>query len=133
MAYYGNPERPHVLGASGWIPDENNAIQTEHIKDGAITPAKLFGGAIDNASLPASFLHVSLLDGQDGDPDTYTLTGIAVGDAIAFVGHFTTKASIASLVDVTADFSVSDADEITDGEGTDYTDDQLMVIWIDLT
>lgn len=97
------------------------------------------GGEIEFASgglatLPTGLFHVDLLTGQDGGSDpTYTLTGAAVGDEIVFVGHFTTAASIASFDDVTADFSVTAGDELTDGGPTDYSNDQLMVIWIDRT
>lgn len=76
-------------------------------------------------------IHVNLLDGEDGDPGTYVLTGIEIGDEIVFVGHFTTKASIASLADVTSDFAINDTDQLL--SATDYSNDQLMVIWVDRT
>jgi hypothetical protein len=88
--------------------------------------------ALTNPLALLGALHVNLLDGQNGGSDpTYDLTGIEVGDELVFVGHFTTKASIASHVDVTSSFSVTDADEIS--AVTDFTNDQLMVIWVDRT
>lgn len=115
----------HVPGLGAGEADLGEVIGTANIEDDAITKAKLAGG----------FLKVELLAGQDGGSDpTYTTTkGFAVGDEIVFVGHFTTAAAIATLADVTADFTVTGANELTDGGPTDYSNDQLLVIAIDLT
>lgn len=76
-------------------------------------------------------LNVTLVAG--GSAGAHTVSGIAAGDNIVFVGHFSTAAAIATLADLTSEFTVSGADEIDNTGGTDTTNDQLMVIWEDLT
>lgn len=81
-------------------------------------------------AMRAGGLTVKLVDGQNGGSDpTYTVSGGAVGDPVVFVGHLTTKSSIASLADVTADFAFTDDDELTDSGATDYSNDQFLVIF----
>lgn len=63
---------------------------------------------------------------------THTVTGIATGDELIWVGHFTTAAAIATLADLTSEFSITGADEVTNTTA-DTTNDQLMVVWLDRT
>lgn len=79
----------------------------------------------------AAHQKVTLVAG--GAAGDHTVAGIAVGDDIAWVGHFTTAAAIASLADLTSEFSITAANTINNAAGTDTTNDQLMVIWQDLT
>jgi len=72
-------------------------------------------------------LKIGLVAG--GAAGDHTLTGIALGDEIIFVGHFTTAAAIATLADLTSEFSVTAADTISNAGGTDTTNDQLMVLY----
>lgn len=88
-------------------------------------------GGVGQVQLPAGFLKVGLVSG--GAAGDHTLTGIAVGDEIVFVGHFSTEAAIATLGDLTSEFSVTAADTINNTGGTATTNDQLMVIYIDRT
>jgi len=86
-------------------------------------------GAITGSMLATGIMGVKLADGQDGGSDpTYTITGCSTGDELVFVGHLTTKAAIATLADVTSDFSISGTNEIS--STTDYSNDQLLVIWL---
>jgi hypothetical protein len=110
-----------VKGQFTYIPDQDNAVFEGHIRDGVVTAPKLAAG----------LFNILLLDGADGDPGTYAVPGIAVGDELVFVGLFSTKASIATLEDVTADFTVTAADEIT--SATDYSNDLLQVFWVKRT
>lgn len=80
---------------------------------------------------PTGWLKVTLVAG--GSAGNHTVTGIEVGDEIVFVGHFSTAAAIATLGDLTAEFSVTAADTINNTSGTDTSSDQLQVIWIDRT
>lgn len=94
------------------------------------------GGRIEFESggqmvMPTGLLKVTLVSG--GSAGNHTLTGIEVGDEIVFVGHFSTAAAIATLADITSEFSVTAADTINNAAGTDTTSDQLQVIWIDRT
>jgi len=89
------------------------------------------GGAVGQPSLPAGFLQVDLVAG--GAAGNLTLTGVAVGDELAFVGRFSTAAAIATLTDLTAEFSVTAANTINNTGGTATTGDTLMVIWTDRT
>ena len=79
----------------------------------------------------AAHQHVTLVVG--GAAGDHTVAGIAVGDDIVWVGHFTTAAAIASLADLTSEFTITAANTINNVGGTDTTNDQLMVIWQDLT
>lgn len=75
-----------------------------------------------------SDLNFSLISG--GAAGDHTVTGIASGDEILAVLHYTTGAALA---DLTSEFSVSAANTINNTGGTDTTSDQLLVIWFDLT
>ncbi len=57
-----------------------------------------------------------------------TVTGIAAGDSILFVGVFTTKASIATFANLTAEFSVTGTNTIDNTAGTSTANNQLLVI-----
>lgn len=72
-------------------------------------------------------IEVGLVAG--GAAGDHTLTGISIGDRIVWVGHLSTAAAIATLADITAEFSVTAADTINNAAGTDTTNDQLMVIY----
>lgn len=74
-------------------------------------------------------LKVTLVDG--GAAGAFTVTGIATADRLAFVGLFETKASIATLSDLTAEFTITGANTIDNTGGTATTNDQLMVVWED--
>lgn len=102
---------------------------------GLSTPdGKITNSVVQGAGLASGVLKVNLLAGQNGGVDaTYDVTGAAVGDEVVFVGHLTTAAAIATLADVTADFSFTAAAVLTDGGPTDYSNDQLLLIWIDHT
>ncbi|KKL54127.1 hypothetical protein LCGC14_2268530 [marine sediment metagenome] len=76
-------------------------------------------------------LKMALISGSTAG--NHTLTGIAVGDRIVSVGHFSTEAAIATLADLTSEFSVDSANTIDNTGGTDTTNDQLQVFWEDLT
>ncbi len=57
------------------------------------------------------------------------ISGIATEDSLIFVGHLSTAASIATLVDDTANCSITSAGNIQ--SSTDTSSDQLMVVWND--
>lgn len=69
--------------------------------------------------------------GAAGD---HTVTGIAVGDEIAAVLHFSTAASIATLDnDIGSEFSITADDTINNDGGTATSSDRLLVVWVDRT
>jgi Ni,Fe-hydrogenase maturation factor len=72
---------------------------------------------------------VTLVDG--GSAGDHTVTGITTADTILFVGLFETKASIATLADLTDEFTITGADTINNAAGTATTNDQLFVLWHD--
>ena len=74
-------------------------------------------------------LHVDLVTGSTAAADL-TLTGIAAEDTIIFAGHFSTLASIATLVDDTANVTIGAAGDVINS-ATDTSSDQLLVIWND--
>lgn len=76
-------------------------------------------------------LRVTLVAG--GAAGNITVSGIAVGDEIISVLLFETAAAIATVSDLTAEFSITAANTINNTGGTATSNDQLMVIWNDLT
>lgn len=84
--------------------------------------------AMNLVEVSAAQTAVALLDGAAaGD---HTLAAITTADTIAFVGHISTKADVATIADLTSEFSVA-AGKVTNAAGTDTTNDQLLVIWRD--
>ena len=95
-------------------------ISTDLLQDDAVTKAKFAGGVFK----------VAIIDG--GSAGDHTVTGIAVGDTLVMVLHITTKASIATMADLTSEFTVA-AGKITNATGTNTTSDQLLIFYEDLT
>jgi hypothetical protein len=93
---------------------------TSGLQTSSITRTKLAGG----------FSKVSLIAG--GLAGDHNIAGMALGDELVFVGHISTAASVATIADLTSEFTVA-AGKITNTLGTDTSDDQLLVIWNDLT
>lgn len=83
------------------------------------------------ATLPQGFLKIALVAG--GTAGNHTVTGIATGDELVSVLHASTAASIATVADLTSEFSISAANTINNTGGTDTTNDQLWVFYIDRT
>lgn len=69
----------------------------------------------------------------DGDTASTNIpvANITTSDELVFIGHFSTKANIASLVDDTANCSITSAGNIQ--SGTDTSSDLLMAVWNDVT
>ena len=110
-----------VAPAPGKLPaDGKEIIPTELLQDDAVTKAKFAGGVFKSA----------IIDG--GAAGDHTVTGIAVGDNLVIVLHISTKASIATMADLTSEFTVA-AGKINNAAGTDTTNDQLLVFYEDLT
>ena len=95
------------------------------------TLADVAANSITKSMLAGEFLKVTLVAG--GSAGDHTVTGITTADEISFVGHFSTAAAIATLADLTSEFSITAADTINNVGGTDTSSDQLMVMWLDLS
>lgn len=119
------------------MPNQGRGVWSEYVgddlyfydKDGN-TILKL-DGTSGKLTFPSNFFRVTLVAG--GAAGNHTVTGIATTDQIIWVGHFSTAAAIATLADLTSEFSITAADTINNAAGTDTTNDQLMVIWADQT
>lgn len=72
---------------------------------------------------------VTLIDG--GAAGDHAVTGMVAADTITTVLHISTKASIATMADLTSEFTAA-AGKMTNAAGTDTTDDQLLVFWTDV-
>ncbi len=90
-------------------------------------------GDLDSSAVATvrSTFKVALLTGEDDDPATYVVAGASVTSTLVFVGHITTAASIATIADATSDFEFTDDDELTSVGPTDYSNDQLLVIYFE--
>jgi len=105
-------------------------IGATNLASNSVIAAKISAGAVTKTKLAGGFLKTALLDGAvAGD---HTLAAIAIGDELVTVIHISTKAAIATMADITAEFTVA-AGKITNALGTDTTDDQLLVMYLDLT
>jgi hypothetical protein len=98
-----------------------------------INPGKVAGvtGDLTKNEIPTGIAKVTLAAGTSSGADV-TVAGMVVGDELVFVGSFTTAASIASLADRTAEYVVA-AGKLTKAAGTVETNNQLLIIWNDLT
>lgn len=72
---------------------------------------------------------VTVVDGTAAAANV-TLAAIAAADTLVSVLAFTTKASIATLADRTSEYAPG-AGVLTKAAGTDETNNQLVVFWID--
>lgn len=123
-AYADGALVPAVIGpriVDAWLEDgevvvEGDALQSNG--NGNLRKAVLNNG-----------LKVTLVAG--GSAGNHTVTGIATTDRIVSVLHASTAASIATLADISGEFSITGANTINNALGTDTTSDQLWVIWED--
>lgn len=107
--------------APGKLPADGKAIiPTDLLQDDAITKAKFAGGV----------MKVALIAG--GAAGDHTVTGAAVGDILVSVLHISTAAAIATMAVLTSEFTIG-ADKINNADGTDTTNDQLLIFYEDLT
>ncbi len=102
------------------VKSEIVALGSSALQPDSVTKTKLAGG----------FSQISLLAG--GAAGDHVIAAIAVGDELVKVLHISTAASVATIADLTSEFTVA-AGKITNAEGTDTSDDQLLVFWNDLT
>lgn len=115
---------------------QSGATTSLNLSAGDIATADLAAGAVTGAKLASGVFDLYAIDGQDETSDaTYDVTGVAVGDEVAFVLRLNTKADIATVTLLTASqFTVTGADVITRGAGTENnTNDQLLFFVIDKT
>jgi len=104
-----------------------NTVKAEIVAVGssALQPASVL-----KTKLAGGFQKIDLLAGAAaGD---HVIAAIAVGDELVKVLHISTAASVATIADLTSEFTVA-AGKITNALGTDTSDDQLLVFWNDLT
>lgn len=106
-------------------------IKSRNIADGTIAGVDLASGAISGKKLATGTLKVTLVTG--GAAGNLTLTGIATTDELVSVMVFTTAAAIATVADLTAEFTITAANTINNTGGTSTASNQLMVFWIQHT
>ena len=92
-----------------------------NVRKNSITKDKLAGG----------FLKTTLADGTAAETDV-TVTGMAVGDELVAVLSLSTKADIETLENRTSEYTVG-AGKLVKAAGTDETNNQLIIIYLDLT
>jgi hypothetical protein len=116
----------------GWRNDRvNNRLAVTFAgTDVAYFDANGLASGVAKTSLPTGFSKVTLVNG--GAAGNHTVTGITAADEIVFVAHISTAASVATIADLTSEFTAG-AGVINNAAGTDTTNDQLMVFWVDHT
>ena len=112
-----------LFGANGVLAAEFEAgeVGTPELAAGGVTKVKLAGG----------FLKVALAAGGASGADV-TVAAIAVGDELVAVLSFTTAAAIATVADRTAEYAIQ-AGGLDKAAGTNETNNQLVIIYLDLT
>lgn len=103
---------------------------TSYLQDLSVTNGKL-AGSIGRAKLSGGFSKVTLANGTTSGANV-TIAGMVVGDELVSVLSFTTAAAIATVVDRTSEYVV-EAGVLTKAAGTDESNNQLLVVWNDLT
>jgi hypothetical protein len=123
---------PRGPRSRGWRWDEDNDRLNVNIAgtDTAYFDANGLSSGVAKTALPSGFSKVTLVNG--GAAGNHTVTGIVAGDEIVFVAHISTAASVATIADLTSEFTAG-AGVINNAAGTDTTSDQLMVFWVDRT
>jgi len=105
-----------------------NTVKTEIV---ALGSSGLQPGSILKTKLAGGFQKTALADGTASATDV-TVSGMAIGDELVFVGAFTTKASIVSMVDRSSEYTVGDG-KLVKAAGTDETSNLLFIQYLDLT
>ena len=105
-----------------------NVVKTEIV---AIGSSALQADSVLKTKLAGGFCKKTLVDGTAAATDV-TVTGMAVGDELVSVLALTTKAAITSMADRTSEYAVG-AGKLVKAAGTDETDNQLIIEWLDLT
>jgi hypothetical protein len=103
------------------VKGEVVALGSSALQPASVLKTKLAGG----------FSKRTLADGTASATDV-TVSGMAVGDELVSVVSYTTKAAITSMVDRTSEYTVG-AGKLVKAAGTNETDNQLDIIWNDLT
>ncbi len=116
-------------GVFGTAYIQNLAVTNDKLA-GSITNAKL-AGSISKDKLAGGFSKVTLAAGTASGANV-TIADMVVGDELVSVLSFTTAAAIATVADRTAEYVVG-AGVLTKAAGTEETNNQLVVIWNDLT
>lgn len=109
----------------------NLAVTTEKIANGAVDSAKIAAGAVDKDHLAGGFSKLTVADGTDAAANV-TVSGMATGDELVSVLALTTKAAITTLADRTSEYVVG-AGVLTKAAGTDERNNQIIIVWNDLT
>jgi len=105
-----------------------NVVKTEIV---AIGSSALQADSVLKTKLAGGFCKKTLADGT-ATATNVTVTGMAVGDELVSVLSLTTKAAITSMADRTSEYVVGTG-ELVKAAGTDETDNQLIIEWLDLT
>jgi hypothetical protein len=92
---------------------------------GATTADKIL--RVDCTGNGSAGIGSALING--GGPGNHTVTGITTADQLVKVYHISTAASIATMADLTSEFTISAANTINNEDETDTTSDQLLVFW----
>lgn len=105
-------------------------IEAGDIGADVITATQIAADAVTKTEFAGGVFKSTIIDG--GTAGDHAVSGIAVGDILVKVYHISTKAAIATMAALdTSDFTVG-AGKITDTL-TDSSNDQLLVLWEDLT
>jgi len=107
------------------------SIEREHLGKSIITNEHIAANTIAKSSLAGSFLKITLAAGTASAADV-TVAGMVVGDELVSVLSFTTAAAIASVADRTSEYTVQ-AGGLDKTAGTNETNNQLVIFWLDLT
>ncbi len=105
-----------------------NLVKSDLVKVGT---SGLQASSITRSKLSGGFSKVTVADGTNTGVNVI-VSGMAVGDELVSVLVLTTKASIGTLADRTSEYAVGNG-VLVKSAGTDERNNQLIIIWNDLT
>lgn len=110
----------------------NLAVEEGKLAANAVINVKVAAGAaIVPSKLAAGGVRATIIGG--GAAGAHVVTGIAVGDNLVAVLQIDATDVSETYADLTAEFTISDTDEIDNAGGTDTTGCGLVVVYEDRT
>lgn len=114
----------------GWLKRQS-PLNGARLMAGTVPNTAIANKSIAKNKLAGGFFKTALVDGTAAATDV-TVAGMAVGDELVAVLALTTKAAIATMANRTAEYAIG-AGKLVKAAGTDESDNQLIILYLDLT
>lgn len=114
----------------GWLKRES-PLNGARLMAGTVPNTAIANKTIAKNKLAGGFFKTALADGTAAATDV-TVAGMAVGDELVAVLSLSTKADIKTLENRTSEYTVG-AGKLVKAAGADETNNQLIIMYLDLT